>query len=93
MAYTVYNTVHDVKIFLWVLLGKGKRSLASGLPGPSGFSGKLFGELEGVHGVFVRLFAELMSGQMISLAVGDGSSVVGVGREVVEFCHSVVGAL
>ena len=50
-------------------------------------AGKLFGELESVHGVFVRLLAEFMSGQMISFAVGDGSGIVGVGRKVMEFCE------
>ncbi len=33
-----------------------------GFAGLSGFPDKLFGELEGVHGVFVRLFAEFVSG-------------------------------
>jgi hypothetical protein len=43
--------------------------------------------------VFVRLFAEFVSGEMISLAVGDGRGRVGVGRKAVEFCGSIVRAL
>jgi hypothetical protein len=38
-----------------------------GFAGLLAFPGQLFGELEGVHGVFVRLLTELMSGQMIPL--------------------------
>jgi hypothetical protein len=49
------------------------------------FVGELFGELEGVHGMFMRLRAEFMRGKMVSLAVGNGRSGVRVGREVVKF--------
>ena len=60
--------------------------------GLSGFSCKLLGEFKGIHGMLVRLFAEFVSGQMIALAVGGGRSRVGVGRKMVEFCCSIVGA-
>jgi hypothetical protein len=43
--------------------------------------------------VLLRLLAEFVGGQMISLVVGYGRSGVGVGRKVVEFCCSIVGAL
>jgi hypothetical protein len=59
-------------------------SLRLGFAGLSGFPGEFFGELEGVSGVFVRLLAEFVSGQMISFAVGYGSGVVGVGCQVVQ---------
>jgi hypothetical protein len=67
--------------------------LRLGFAGPSGLPGKLFGEFQGVDGVFVGLFAEFVSSQMISLAVSNGSGGVGVGRKVMEFCESIVGAL
>jgi hypothetical protein len=47
--------------------------------------GELFGELKRVQGMFMRLRAEFMRGKMVSLAVGDRRSFVGVGCEVVEF--------
>ena len=40
----------------------GRVSVARLKPCPSGSPGELFGELEGVHGVFVRLLAEFVSG-------------------------------
>jgi len=60
--------------------------------GLSGFSCKLLGEFKGIHRMLVRLFAEFVSGQMIALAVGGGRSRVSVGRKMVEFCCSIVGA-
>ena len=54
-----------------------------GFAGRSRFPGELFGELEGVSGVFMRLLAEFVRGQMISFAVGYGSGVVGVSCQVV----------
>jgi hypothetical protein len=62
------------------------KPLRSGLAGLSGIPGKLFGELQGVHGVCVSLSAEFVSGQMISLAVSNGRGGVGVGRKIMEFC-------
>jgi hypothetical protein len=69
------------------------KPLRSGLAGLSGIPGKLFGELQGVHGVCVSLSAEFVSGQMISLAVSNGRGGVGVGRKIMEFCESIVRAL
>jgi hypothetical protein len=43
--------------------------------------------------MFVRLFAELVSSQMIFLAMGDSRRHVRVGRKVVEFCSSLVWSL
>jgi hypothetical protein len=43
---------------------------------------ELFGELVDVHRMLVRLLAELVSGQVILFAVGDGGGRVGVGRKV-----------
>ncbi|MGA7687142.1 MAG: hypothetical protein WCC32_07570 [Terriglobales bacterium] len=47
----------------------------------------------GVHynGVLKRLFAEVVSSQMICFAMGDRCGSVGVGRKVVELCDSIVG--
>jgi hypothetical protein len=69
------------------------KTLHLGFAGLSAIPGKLFGELQGVHGVCVSLPAEFVSGQMISLAVSNGRGGVGVGRKVVEFCESIVRAL
>ncbi len=41
----------------------------------------------------MRLLCEFMSGQIISLAMGDGCSRMGVRREVVQFCCSIMRAL
>jgi hypothetical protein len=61
--------------------------------GSCGLRAQLFGELVGVHGVLVHLFAEFVSGEMISLTVSRGGRGVGVGRKVMEFCGSIVCAL
>jgi hypothetical protein len=47
----------------------------------------------GVHRKLESLFAEFVSGLMISFAVGGGGGKVGVGCQVVEFCSSIVRAL
>ena len=52
-----------------------------------------FAVLMGVHGVLVRQFAEFVGGEMVSFPVGGGGSGVGVGRQVVQFCGSIVRAL
>jgi hypothetical protein len=57
------------------------------------FLAQLLGELVNIHGMFVRLFAELVSSEVIFFAVGDSRRCVGVGREVVEFCGSLVCSL
>jgi hypothetical protein len=46
-----------------------------------------------LHGILVRLFAELVSDQLILFAMGDGRSRVRVSRKVVEFCSSLVWSL
>jgi len=43
--------------------------------------------------MFVRLFAEFVGREVVSLAVRDGSSRVGVGSKVVQFCNSIMCAL
>jgi hypothetical protein len=43
--------------------------------------------------MFVRLLAELVSSEMIFLAMGDGRRRVRVGRKVVKFCSSLVWSL
>jgi hypothetical protein len=86
MAYTVYHTVVDVK-------NLNRRGAGSALTGLLGLSGKLLGELEGVHGLLVRLLAEFVRGEVISLAVGHGCGGVGVGRKVVVLRGSIMRAL
>jgi hypothetical protein len=54
---------------------------------------KLFVESMDVHGMLVCLFCELVSSQMVSLAVSDGSGGMSVGRKVVKFRGSIVHAL
>jgi hypothetical protein len=63
------------------------------LCGPCALRAQLFDKFVNVHGVLVRLFAEFVSRQMIPLAVSRGGRGVGVGREVMEFCSSIVRAL
>jgi hypothetical protein len=43
--------------------------------------------------MFVRLFAELVSSEVIFFAMGDSRRRVRVGRKVVEFCSSLVWSL
>jgi hypothetical protein len=43
--------------------------------------------------MFVRLFAELVSSDVIFFAVGDSRRCVRVGRKVVQFCSSLVCSL
>jgi hypothetical protein len=43
--------------------------------------------------MFVRLFAELVSSQVILFAMGNSRGRVRVGREVMEFCSSLVFSL
>jgi hypothetical protein len=40
--------------------------------------------------MFVRLFAELVSREVIFFAMGDSRNRVCVGRKVVKFCSSLV---
>jgi hypothetical protein len=40
--------------------------------------------------MFVRLFAELVSSQVIFVTMGDSRSRVRMGRKVVKFCSSLV---
>jgi hypothetical protein len=51
---------------------------------------EFFGSLMGVHRVFMRLFGEFVSGQVIPFAVGDCCSVMGMGGQVVEFYDSIL---
>ncbi len=44
----------------------------------------------GVHGVLVRLLAQFMGGEMVSLAVGGGGGLMGMGGQVMQFGDSVV---
>jgi hypothetical protein len=43
--------------------------------------------------VFVCLFGQFVSGQMISFAMGYGGGFMGVGRKVVQFCGLIVSTL
>jgi hypothetical protein len=43
--------------------------------------------------MFVRLFAELVSSQVIFFTMGDSRRRVCVGRKVVKFCSSLVWSL
>jgi hypothetical protein len=43
--------------------------------------------------MFVRLFTELVSSEVIFFAMGEGGCRVRVGRKVVEFCSSLVWSL
>ena len=77
------------------LLGKYRTSKSPGLRffRLSGDRHELFGEFVGVHGVLVRLLTQLVSGQMISFAMGGGSGGMGVSCQVVKLCGSIVRAL
>jgi hypothetical protein len=57
------------------------------------FLAQLLGELVNIHGMLVRLFAELVSSEVIFFAMGDSRRRVRVGRKVVEFCSSLVCSL
>ena len=57
------------------------------------FLAQLLGELVNIHRMFVRLFAELLSSEMIFFAMGDSRRRVSVGRKVVKFCSSLVWSL
>jgi hypothetical protein len=76
-----------------VEVGAQFRHSALSFAGACNFRAQFFGELVGVHGVLVRLFAEFVSGKMISLAVSRGGRGVGMGSKVMEFCGSIVRAL
>jgi hypothetical protein len=54
---------------------------------------ELFAELVSVGGVFMRLHGQLMSSEMISLAVGRCRGRVGMGGKVMELGDSIVRAL
>jgi hypothetical protein len=55
------------------------------------FLAQLLGEPVNLHGILVRLFAELVSNQLILFTMGDSRSRVR--RKVVEFCNSLVRSL
>jgi hypothetical protein len=55
--------------------------------------GEFFGELLGVHRELMRLPAEFVGGQMVSLTVGSGGGLVGVGGKIVKFRGSIVRTL
>jgi hypothetical protein len=57
------------------------------------FCGELFGVLMSFHGVLMRLFGKLVSGETISLAVSGGSGAVRVSRKIMEFRGSTVHTL
>ncbi|MHB8216118.1 MAG: hypothetical protein ACYDDS_08575 [Candidatus Sulfotelmatobacter sp.] len=68
-------------------------SFLGGIARTSVLCDDFLGEFMSVHGMLVRLLAELMSGQMISFAVSGSSGGVGMGGKVVEFGNSIVRAL
>jgi hypothetical protein len=47
----------------------------------------------GVRGVLVRLHREFVSSEMITFAMGHRGGEVGVAREVMKLCDSIVCAL
>ena len=49
-----------------------------------GLAGELLRQFVCIRRVFVSLFAEFVSGEMISLVVGDGGGVVCVGGKIVK---------
>jgi hypothetical protein len=57
--------------------------LRAGITGLGCFDCEFLGQTEGVHGIFQRSFAEFVSAQVISLVVGDGSSLMSMDCEVV----------
>jgi hypothetical protein len=60
---------------------------------PCSLRAQLFDEFVDIHRVLMGLFAELVSGQMVSLSVSRGGCGVGVGRQIMELCGSIVRAL
>jgi hypothetical protein len=54
--------------------------------------GEFFAQLVGVSRVLVGLFGQLMSGQMISLFMGDRGSGMGMGGKIMQFYKSKVRA-
>jgi hypothetical protein len=54
---------------------------------------EIFGKLVDLNGMFVRLPAEFVSGEVILLVMGDGRDRVGVGSKVVQLCDSIVRTL
>jgi hypothetical protein len=57
------------------------------------FLPRLLVELVNLQGILVRLFAELMSNQLIFFAMRHSRSRVRVGRKVVKFSCSLVRSL
>jgi hypothetical protein len=55
--------------------------------------GEFLGKLTGVGGMFQRLLAKLVCGQVIALGVGCGCGFVSVSGKVVQLCGSIVCAL
>jgi len=58
-----------------------------------GLHGQFFAELAGVGGVFMCLFAEFVSGEMISFFMGNCGGGMGVRRQIVDFRYSIMRAL
>jgi hypothetical protein len=56
-------------------------------------SGEFFGVPGSVQRVLEGLFAQFVSGEMISFAVGDSGGSVGMGCQVVQFRGSIVRTL
>src|SRR5271166_4998203 len=63
------------------------------LLGLSVLLGHFLGEFVRVHGVLKRLFAQFVTAQMVSLAMGNRGRGVGVCRKIVELCDSIVRTL
>ena len=70
------------------LLAAGSYGITDRRAGSPCFS--FLDELVHIHGVLVRLLAELMGGQVIAFAMGHGRRRVRVGSKVMEFCSSLV---
>ena len=59
-------------------------ALCARLSGLGCFCCKFLGKAESVHGVFQRPFAEFVSGQVISLIVGNSSCLMSMNCKVVQ---------
>ena len=60
-----------------------------GLDRLRGLGSEFLGKVPRVHGMFQRLLAEFVSGQVITLGVSCGCGDMGVGGKFVQLCDSI----